>query len=124
MAPWWGERTAAGPHQHDPFVSTAGFGDSACVEAWIDGAGALVHDARDGAGRGGGGVGRDRNAGATPAKNIAATTIRGRSLARAAISGSSVWLTGTSSIAPSLRNASPTRRGQAWRGTGVRCASL
>ena len=86
--------------QHDPLASTVGFGDSLCVEAFVGAAGVPGHDAREGAGRGGG-AGRDTNAGAMPAQNIAATRINGHRLALAATSHSSSWLTGVSSISPS-----------------------
>ena len=71
------------------------------VEALVEAAGVVVHGVPEAAGRGGG-AGRDIKAGATPAKNIAATRINGHRLSLAATSQSSAWLTGASSISPSL----------------------
>ena len=107
-------RTSGGPRQHDPFAFTTGLGASACVEELVEAAGVLVQDVPDVAG-GGGGVGRRRNTGATPARNITTTSTNGHRLSFAAASQSSVWLTGASSISASPRTASAERRGYARR---------
>lgn len=111
MAPWWGARTG-GPRQHDPFVSTAGLCDSPRVAELVGAAGVLVQPVAEAAARGGGAgrdgaVGRVRNAGATPARNSAATRTSGHRLAFTATSQSSVGLTFVSSIAPSPLNGPP-----------------
>ena len=75
----------------------------------------LVHGALEGTGRGAG-TGRDMNAGAMPAKNIAATRINGHGLSLAATSESTAWLTGASSMSPSpLNRWTPRKKGGAAR---------
>src|SRR6185312_11477221 len=107
-----------------PLVFTGGRRDSVCVTPLVEAAGVLVQGVAEAAARGGGAgrgatVGRVKNAGATPARNIAATRINGHRLTFTAASQSSVGLTGVWSIAPSPLNASPARRGFAWRENGT-----